>query len=218
MILNNLFLFILPLPRLQKCFCLFWTRHTEPSGIDRFEMGRECPLLDGSAHGVVYVLTLLLFFQRRQSMRLSMDINRRGSRSARFFRRSTLNVKKRRSSTSWCNGTIFNGTTKRQTEKGQKRFVYSWAASWHIVEHIKNRFCTVNWTQIYLILNESRNIVPGPFVCASSAFVADYSYVVITLKTNSDLNFALETIHHHPISFSPFYHPSSALRSRTFSF
>lgn len=144
---------------------------------------------DESVHCWTALCTVLCMFwhfssfsQRRQSMRLSMDINRRGSRSARFFRRSTLNVKKRRSSTSWCNGTIFNGTTKRQTEKGQKRFVYSWAASWHIVEHIKNRFCTVNWTQIYLILSESQNIVPGPFVCASSAFVVDYFYVVITLK------------------------------------
>lgn len=73
-----------------------------------------------------------------------MDINRR---VAFYFRQSTLNVEaKTRHILMQCS------MGRRGREKGQKRFVYSWAASWHIVEHIKNRFCTVNWTQIYLIL------------------------------------------------------------------
>jgi hypothetical protein len=56
------------------------------------------------------------------------------------------------------------------SEKGKKRFAFGSTAAQLIVEHIKNRLCTVNWSHIYLILNESQNIL-GSFVTLASHLV-----------------------------------------------
>lgn len=86
-------------------------------------------------------------------------------------------------------------------QKGQKRFVYSWVpVAWLIVEHIKNQFCPVNWTQIYLKLNESQHILPGP-LCLGESIVVDY---FLSFKMQFWSQFTRKLIHHHPISCSLF--------------
>lgn len=147
MILNNLFLFILP-DFCTRVFRLIWTRHTR---IDwSIWNGKKCPLLAARCCVCFDTSPLRREVNRKRSMRLSMDIS---SKTLVFFAFSSVDrhwMRKKRN-TSWCN---FQWTGDK---KGKKRFFTS-ECQLGEAERIKNRFYMVNWTQIYLILNESQNI------------------------------------------------------------
>lgn len=86
-------------------------------------------------------------------------------------------------------------------QKGQKTIYFQLTASWLIVEHIKNRFCTVNWTQIYLILNESQNIFV-PCTRLEWIFCCRLAFVSLSNSHAFAIAFHTQLIHHHSTSFS----------------
>lgn len=161
MILNNLFLFIL-LDFCTRVFRLIWTRHTQQI---------DWSIWNGKKVSIVECTVLCMFWH--------FSFSTRGSRQKRdpWDYRWTLAAKcsslfifcfssvdrywmRKKRNTSWCNFQWM------RDKKGKKRFVYSWVpvGSSGEAERIKNRFSMVNWTQIYLILNESQNIFLHSFI------------------------------------------------------
>lgn len=121
-------------------FRLFWTLQSS-TGFDRFEMEEKCPLL-------TFVLTLLVLAtkaQREKSERLSMDINSKAI-FIHCFVVSRCKIEKKRKQI------LMQFSMDGRHKRGKHRFVLSWEPS--------PRFSTVNWTHIYLKLNESQNSPP----------------------------------------------------------
>lgn len=118
-------------------------------------MAVKCPLLVARC---VYVLTLLHLDKNTK-----IDPHDyRWTLTAKRSSRALFVVKKadRRRRTHL--DAILNG----EETKRAKSIYLQMSASWFIVEHIKNRFGMVNWTQIYLILKKSQNILAQlAFLC-----------------------------------------------------
>jgi hypothetical protein len=121
MILNNLFLFILP-DFCTKVFSPYLNSTHTRNPIDRFEMGKKCPLLNCTVLCMFWHFSFSTTRGKQRSMRLSMDISSKMLVSV-FFLFSSVDRhwmwKKRKTHLD----AIFYGWWDK---KGKKRFVYSW--------------------------------------------------------------------------------------------